>query len=151
MVGENSEWQLAWCLTSTYGVQYCRRWPYMSAFNKTRITDGHSLEIQIGPLEPSLMRCTCVIEFKHANWTNAECFELYASFECCHHSSYFHSIPPVSKNLTVFWTSSWKASNWSFQFSDLVFIWRGMYKYTKEPNCGDIPPCIPPCIHLFVA
>ena len=30
------------------------------------------------------------------------------------------------------------------------FIWRGLYKCTREPNGGDTPPCIPSCMHIFV-
>ena len=26
--------------------------------------------------------------------------------------------------------------------SGLVFIWKGLYRHTMEPNCGDMPPCI---------
>ena len=33
--------------------------------------------------------------------------------------------------------------------SDLIFIWRGLYKQTREPNGGDMSPCTPP-VYIYL-
>ena len=46
------------------------------------------------------------------------------------------------RNILMVWV--WRWFHHGHLCSDLVFIWRGLYKYTREPNSEDIPPCIPP-------